>query len=186
MTISIMSLAAAVAAFLKNVAPRGEINKALGESMVTPERRVTARYDSDYLKKVAKHLKSYLLNDQRTLLDRYIRPVLIWNDIIFAVALSIFSATLWIWIAVHFGLSGWPRHLLMALATSAILYGIFDVAEDIVLVRLLGKPDAISKREGQIASLLTRLKFLTIFVSATGGIVFLTLSWLTTEKPKQG
>jgi hypothetical protein len=186
LVISILSLIVAVNVFVRNVEPRGEINKSLGENMPTPERRVTEGYNSDDLNQVAKHLRSHLRVDRRSLLELYIRPVLIWNDIIFAIALSAFSATLWLWIVVHFGLSGWPRNLLILLAASALLYGIFDVAEDVTLVRLLQKSDPISKSDGQIASLLTRLKFVTIVVSVTGGIVFQTLSWMTSEKPKHG
>lgn len=184
--LSLVSLAVAVSAFLRNVAPRSLIDKSLAEGLVIPERRVFEGYDSDDLKKLAKHLKSHRLDDQRTLLDLYLRPVLIWNDIIFAVALATFSASLWLWITLYFGFSGWPRDLLLVLTASAVLYGIFDLAEDFTLLRLLGDPDSISEWHGQVASLLTRLKALTNGVSLTCAIVFGILLLMTKPKPARG
>jgi hypothetical protein len=181
LVISVIGLAVAVAAFLSNRAPRDSINKSLErEELTTPERGFS--YSAGDLRRVAEHLKSQPSSDHRTLLDLYIRPVLIWNDIIFAAALSIFSAALWIWIMMHFELAGLPRMLVMAAAASAILYGIFDVAEDVTLVRLLGKSDTISESEGWVACQLTRLKVVTIIGSVTGVIVFETLSLLTAKQ----
>ena len=186
LVLSLASLAVAVSAFLRNVAPRNRIDQSLVDGLVIPERSVLEGYDSDDRKKLAKHLKAHRLDDQRTLLDLYIRPVLIWNDIIFAVALATFSASLWLWITVCLGLSGWPHGLLLAFAASAVLYGVFDLAEDITLVRLLGDPDAISEWQGQVASLLTRLKALTNGVSLTCAIVFGILLLMTKPKPTRG
>lgn len=182
--LSFASLAVAVGAFLRNVAPRDLIHKSLVEGLVIPERRVLEGYGSDDLRKLAKHLKAHRVDDQRTLLDLYIRPVLIWNDIIFAVALATFSASLWLWITLCLGLSGLPQNLLLVVTASAVLYGVFDLAEDIILVRLLGDADAISEWQGQVASLLTRLKALTNGLSLTCAIVFGVLVWVTSEKPK--
>lgn len=183
--ISVIGLAVAVAAFLNNRASRDSINESLAsKELRTPERRFT--YSAEDLQRVAEHLKTQPSSDRRTLLDLYVHPVLIWNDIIFAVALSMFSAALWIWIMVHFGLAGLPRNLIIAAAVSAILYGIFDVAEDVVLARLLGKSQTISKDEGLIACQLTRLKMVTLAGSVTGVVAFETLSWLTALKAKRG
>ncbi|UPK01812.1 hypothetical protein [Bradyrhizobium sp. 170] len=187
LAISAIGLAVAVGAFVKNVAPRDKIDKCLGESLPVPERRVLEGYDCSYLKRVASHLESHRLDEQQTLLDMYIRPVLLWNDIVFAIALSISSASFWVWIIIHFGLSGLPRDLLLLLFTAcAVLYGILDVAEDLTLVSLLRAPGTISKRDGQVSSLLTRLKFYTIIISITGAIVFQALSSATHRRPAHG
>jgi hypothetical protein len=185
LAISAIGLAVAVAAFLNNRAPRDSINESLAsKGLTTPERGFS--YNAKDLQQVAENLKSQPSGDHRTLLDLYIRPVLIWNDMIFAVALSIFSAALWIWIMVHFELAGLPRNLVIAATVSAILYGIFDVAEDVTLARLLGKSDTISKDEGLIACRLTQSKMITLVGSVTGIVVFETLSWLTTQQAKRG
>jgi hypothetical protein len=185
LVVSVTGLAVAIAVFLNNRAFRDSINQSLGsEELTTPESRFS--YSAGDLRRVVEHLKAQPSSDHRTLLDLYIRPVLIWNDITFAVALSIFSAALWIWIMVHFELAGLPRNLVIAAAASAILYGIFDAAEDIALARLLGKSDTISKDEGLIACQLTRLKMITLVGSAAGVVAFGTLSWLTTRQAKRG
>jgi hypothetical protein len=183
LVIGVFGLAVAVAAFLSNRAPRDSINASLAtKGLTTPERGLS--YSAEDLRQVAEHLKSQPSDDRRTLLDLYIRPVLLGNDVTFAAALSIFSAALWIWIMMHFELAGLPRTLVIAAAASAILYGIFDVAEDVTLARLLGKSDTISESEGRVACQLTRLKVATIIGSVTGAIVFETLSLLTAKQAK--
>jgi hypothetical protein len=185
LVVSVIGLAVAIAAFLNSRASRDSINESLAsEELATPESRFS--YSARDLRRVAAHLKARPSSGHRTLLDLYIRPLLIWNDITFAAALSIFSAALWIWIMVHFELAGLPRCLVIAATASAILYGIFDVAEDVILARLLEKSDTISKAEGLIACQLTRLKMITLVGSVTGVIVFETLSWLTTQQAKRG
>jgi hypothetical protein len=184
LVVSVIGLAVAVAAFLNSRAFRDSINTSLAsEQLTTPERRFS--YGAGDLQRVAEHLKSQRSGDHRTLLDLYIHDVLISNDIIFAVALSIFSAALWIWIMLHFELAGWPRNLVIAAAVSAILYGIFDVAEDVTLARLLGKSDTISKDEGAIACQLTQLKMITLVGSVTGVAAFETLSYLTAQQAER-
>ena len=182
LAISIVSLVVAVTAFGANRVPRDAINVSLANKRLkTPERLFSC--GAGDIKQVAEELKSQQSGDRRSQLDLYVRPVLIWNDIIFAIALAIFSATLWIWVIVHFELVGLWRTLVIAAATSATLYGIFDVAEDITLVRLLRNSDTISQNEGGLACQLTRLKMVTIVGSITGAIVFQTLSWLAVTGP---
>ena len=143
LVISVISLAIAVAAFMGNLKPRAAINLALAP-MKTPERLKS--YGAEDLTKVAEKLKSVREGANGTMLDLYIRPVLLWNDIIFAVALACFSATLWIWIIIHLELSGAWHHVTMVLAASAVLYGIFDVAEDAMLVRTPGRSGQSERR----------------------------------------
>lgn len=185
LVVSAIGLALAIAAFLNSRAARDSINESLAsEELSTPESRFS--YSAGDLRRVAEHLKAQPSSGRGTLLDLYIRPLLIWNDITFAVALSIFSAALWIWIMVHFELAGLPCNLVIAATVSAILYGIFDVAEDVTLAKLLGKSDAISKDEGLLACQLTRLKMIALVGSVTGVVAFGTLSWLTKRQAKRG
>lgn len=183
LAISVISLAIAVGAFMSNVKPRGAINLAL-KPMKTPERLKS--YDAEALTKVAQKLKSASAGTDGTMLDLYIRPVLLRNDIIFAVALAIFSATLWIWVIVHFELSGLLRHMITVLTASAVLYGVSDVAEDVMLARLFRQSDAISSGEGRVACGLTQLKLIAIIGSVSGALVFETLSWLTSKRQDYG
>jgi hypothetical protein len=173
--ISVIGLVIAVVAFTQNRAGRAEINSTLSSAspaLEAPERLFWRPYNEDYLKDVGNALG-------RAMLDRYRRPVLLWNDVIFAVALAIFSASLWMWILFQFELSGIFRHMVIVSAASALLYGVFDTAEDITLERLLKNPESISKSEAWAACLLTRIKIITNGASITGGLVFLTLSSLS-------
>jgi hypothetical protein len=182
LAISVVSLIAAVTAFGANRPPRDAINVSLAnKSLKIPERLFS--YDAGDIKQIAAELKSHVSDDRRSLLDLYIRPVLIWNDIVFAITLAIFSATLWLWVIMQFELAGLWRTLVIAAATSAMLYGIFDVAEDVTLVRLFRKSGTISEKEGWFACQLTRLKMVTIAGSITGVAVFETLSWLADKGP---
>ena len=61
---------------------------------------------------------------------------------------------------MQFEPSGFLRYLLVVMAMSSLLYAIFDTAEDFALARALGTPTTISDDKAQIASALTRLKFI--------------------------
>jgi hypothetical protein len=179
-----IGLVVAVAAFLNNRSPRDTI----GEFLKTKDLKIPERmtgYGASDLQRVTDELGSQRTADGRTLLEMYVRPVLLWNDIIFAIGLAIFAAALWLWVVSQFGLSGWARRLAIAAAVSAALYGIADVAEDLTLVRLFRRPDTIAN-DAWFACQLTRLKFVTITGSVAGVLVFLTLNWLTTEPTKSG
>lgn len=182
--VSAICLAAAVLAFMLNRKPRLAINEALASAQLRTPERMTS-YDAVKLTEIVRALKSNPSHPEGTLLDLYIRPVLMWNDIIFAVTLASFAASLWIWVLLDLEPSGLIRRVVMALAASSTLYGLFDVAEDVMLIRILRKPDAISTGDGWVACQLTRLKLVTIVGSVIGAVVFQTLSWLPSAQSEQ-
>ena len=175
--LAILSLAIATKAFLDNRPLREDIGSALSpERLKVPERMTS--YDADILNRIALKLKSTPAGAHGTMLDLYVRPVLVWNDIIFAASLAAFSTSLWIWIAVQFKPAGLLFCLVALLAASSVLYGIFDISEDVALFKLLGKADQISQTKANAACWLTRLKLITILISVAGALVFEVLQWL--------
>jgi hypothetical protein len=186
LAISILSLGIAVLLFCRNVEPRGIISNTLSSASLKLPERMTEGYDAGYLKQVAIVLDARRVGNG-TALDLYRRPVLLWNDVLFAIALAFFSASLWIWVLIQLQpwLESWPvlRYLIIFAAVSAVLYSVFDTAEDIMLERLLGQQQAIAQGEATTASGLTRIKIVTNGGSVTGGLVFLALSALTKDKP---
>lgn len=173
LAISLVGLAVAIIAFINNQAIRNDVRTALG--FKTPEEQVIWGYDQRYLQSVADKLRAAPAGPGATLLDRYRRPALLWNDVAFAIALGIFSASMMVWLLTQFAPSGFWRCLIVAMAVSSLLYAVFDTAEDLVLEHALATPDAISRRETLTASVLTRLKALSIVGSGAGGIAYLVL-----------
>ncbi|MGE0288179.1 MAG: hypothetical protein AB7I42_17735 [Bradyrhizobium sp.] len=170
---SFIGLAVAIIAFIDNRALRHDIATALGPGLSTPEEQIIRGYDRPYLQLIAERLlHARAAGRDGTLLDLYIRPGLLWNDVTFAVALGFFSACLWVWVLMQFEPSGFLRYLLVVMAMSSLLYAIFDTAEDFALARALGTPTTISDDKAQIASALTRLKFISIVGSGAGAAVF--------------
>jgi hypothetical protein len=186
LVISVVSLGIAVLVFGRNVEHRRIIGNTLSSASLKLPERMTERYDAGYLKQVAIVLDARRVGGG-TALDLYRRPVLLWNDVVFAIALALFSASLWIWVLIQFKpwLESWPvvRYLIIFAAASAVLYGVFDTAEDIMLERLLGQHQAITHGEATNASRLTQIKIVTNGGSVTGTLVFLALSVLTKDKP---
>ncbi|MBI5321802.1 hypothetical protein [Bradyrhizobium sp.] len=185
LAIGFISLAVATIAFINNRSLRNEIRAALGPEFNTPEERIIRGYDRPYLQLIADrllHTKPAGLDG--TLLDRYSRPGLLWNDVTFAISLGIFSTSLWMWVLMQFGPSGALRYLLVVMTISSLLYAIFDTAEDLALVHAFRTPAAISDGEAQIASILTRLKFVSIVGSVAGAVVFQTLQVIVPDDAK--
>jgi hypothetical protein len=163
LAISFIGLAVAIIAFIDNRALRHDIRAALGPELKTPEEQIIWGYDRPYLQLVAERLlHAKAAGQDGTLLDRYSRPVLLWNDVTFAVALGISSASLWVWALMQFGPSGPLRYLMIVMAVSSLVYAICDTAEDFSLARTFRTPATISDGEAQVASVLTRLKFISI------------------------
>lgn len=178
--ISIVSLGIAVVVFSRNVGHRRIVSDTLSSASLKLPERMIEGYDARYLKQVATVLDARRVGGG-TALDLYRRPVLLWNDVIFAIALAVFSASLWIWVLIQF--EPWPvvRYLIIFAAASAVLYGVFDTAEDIALERLLGQHQTITEGEATNASRLTWIKIVTNGGSVTGALVFLTLSASTKD-----
>jgi hypothetical protein len=185
LAISFIGLAVAIIAFTDNRALRHEIRAALGPELKTPEELVIRGYDRPYLQLIAeKLLHAKAAGQDGTLLDHYSRPVLLWNDVIFAIALGIFSASLWMWVLMQFAPSGPLRYLLIVMAVSSLLYAVFDTAEDLSLVRAFKTPATISDSEAQVASVLTRLKFVSIVASVAGAAAHQTLQMIVPPDAK--
>lgn len=110
-----------------------------------------------------------------TALQRYIRPVLMWNDITFAVLMALFA------VLSNFAVSASLPHPMQAvfvfLALSGLAYGIFDVMEDAMLIRICRSRSPIDATAAARAQLLTRLKMLTLIFSISGLILFVALQF---------
>jgi hypothetical protein len=185
LAISFIGLAVAIIVFIDNRALRHDIRAALEPDLKTPEEQVIWGYDRSYLQRVADRLlHAKAVGRDGTLLDHYCRPALLWNDVIFAIALGIFSASLWVWVLMQFGPSGPLRYLLIVMAVSSLLYAVIDTAEDFSLVGAFKTPGTISDSEAQVASVLTRLKFASIVGSGAGAVVYLGLQTIVPADAK--
>lgn len=185
--ISVVSLGIAVLVFSRNVEHRRIVSDTLSSASLKLPERMIEGYDAGYLKQVATVLDARRVGGG-TALDLYRRPVLLWNDVIFAIALAVFSSSLWIWILIQFQpwLESWAvaRYLIMAAAASAVLYAVFDTAEDIMVERLLGQHQTMTDGGAANASRLTWIKIVTNGGSVTGALVFLILSALTKDSQR--
>lgn len=185
LAISLVGLALAMIAFIDNRALRHDISAALRPELRTPEEQIMRGYDRPYLQLVAERLlHAKAAEKDGTLLDHYSRPVLLWNDVIFAVALGIFSASLWMWVLMQSEPSGPLRHLLVLMTVSSLLYALFDTAEDFALVDAFRTPATISDDQAQVASVLTRLKFVSIVGSVAAAVAFQTFQLIVPNDAK--
>lgn len=179
--IGLIGLIVAGIAFVSNQPYRDEIDHALKPDLKAPERMLPWGYNEDQVRQVKQRLHGDLVDDRRTRLDVYVSPVLYWNDIVFAVAMAVFSASLWLWVLLQFEPMGLARGLVIIFATSGVLYGIADIAEDVMLARLF-RANRVSANEVRLASALTQAKMITMSASVAGGLVFLLLNVLTPHK----
>lgn len=179
--IGFIGLIVAGIAFVTNQPDRDEIDHALKPNLKAPERMLPWGYNADQVRQVKQRLQGELVDDRRTRLDVYVSPVLYWNDIVFAVAMAVFSASLWLWVLLQFEPTGLAHWLVVIFATASVLYGIVDVAEDVMLARLY-RADRIFANEVRLASALTQAKMITMSASVAGGLVFLMLNVLTPHK----
>jgi hypothetical protein len=183
LAVALLGLMVAIIAFVRNQPHRNLINDALGDKLRIPERMWG--YSAEDVQGVIDQLRSAPAIEGRSPLDVYVRPVLYWNDILFAVALAVFSASLWLWILGQVGPVGALRYALIAVTISAVVYGVADVAEDVMLARLFAQPK-VSAGGTWVACQLTRIKIATNAGSITAGAVFLTLKYLTEHKAGAG
>jgi hypothetical protein len=178
---AVVFLAVASFVFAKNQANRGYIDRQLrdappvdGHPLTVPERHLS--YTADDLNAFKNFLNAKTTSDSQTALQFYVSPVLIWNDIIFAVALGCFVVASWLWITIAFDISGILRTLFMFFAAMGFFYGASDVAEDLYLSKLLSRQQAITPAEAFRANALTLTKMATIVSSIQGAVVFTALS----------
>ncbi|WP_265441466.1 hypothetical protein [Bradyrhizobium sp. SEMIA] len=179
--VSFIALIVGGIAYVTNQPYRDEIDHALKPDLKAPERMLPRGYNADQVRQVKQRLHGELVDDRRTLLDVYVSPVLYWNDIVFAVAIAVFSASLWLWVLLQFEPTGIARLLVIIFAASSVLYGIADVTEDVMLARLF-TANRITTGEVRIASVLTQIKMVSITASVAGVMVFFVLSLLTPHK----
>ena len=179
--ISFIGLVVGGIAYVTNQPYRDEIDHALTGNLKIPERMLPWGYDADQVRQVKERLRGELVDDRRTLLDVYVSPVLYWNDIVFAVTIAVFSASLWLWVLLQFEPTGIARWLVIIFAAGSVLYGIADVAEDVMLARLF-TANRVSTGEVRLASMLTQIKMVSITASVAGVMVFVVLSVLTPHK----
>jgi hypothetical protein len=144
--------------------------------LVAPERLWT--YDEDYLELFAGKAELRKIG-QRTALDLYLKSTLQW-DKAFAVSLALFVALFWFAIATADWAPLWLGRLALFCGCMGVLYGVVDLAEDFKLASILHHPRTVDPAEAAAASLLTRIKFVTIVLSIVGALVFATLSVATT------
>jgi hypothetical protein len=187
---------AAAAVYLANAPNRTAIDEALGDAAGRdrPFLRMTALcgadiahllqthalrpperlwcYDKSYLESFRKTASAHQTKFGDTILARYLRPTLIWNDIAFAVLLSLFTALAAFGLASH---APWPwtSYLMLAFGCLAIVYGIVDVLEDWVLARLLDGSSEIDAAAATAANTLTRIKLASLSLSVIGALAFL-------------
>ncbi|EJN12193.1 hypothetical protein PMI42_04523 [Bradyrhizobium sp. YR681] len=185
--ISFVALVIGGIAYVTNQPYRDEIDhalkglKGLKGDVKVPERMLPWGYDAGQLREVKEKLRSEPAGDRQTLLDVYVSPVLYWNDIVFAVAIAVFSASLWLWALLQFEPAGLVKWLVIFFAACSVVYGIADVAEDVMLARLFG-PYPVADREVRLASALTQAKMGSMAFSVAGGLAFSVLSLLTPHK----
>ncbi len=152
----------------------GASNAIHDKALVAPERLWC--YDEAYLDTfVEVAAKSTTSFGDRALL-RYVRPALVWNDVAFAIALSLFSVLALLGIAPFLSRQPWSSYLMLIFASMGVCYGVADVAEDWKLLTILDNGAPVDPTGAASANALTRVKLVTISISIIGGATFLLLS----------
>jgi hypothetical protein len=182
------TLCMAAWSFFRNQGLRKKIDSALrragtetGNTLLIPERRL--RYDSTDIDCLKAVLSADHVGGGATALELYVKPTLLWNDVVFAASLGLFTALFWFWVYSVVT----PDPLLSRLAeffsTMGLLHGLADVAEDLWLAQLLSQSSPVSRSEAMLAQSLTRLKFLTIVLSLMGALMFAVFTTIANRFP---
>jgi hypothetical protein len=181
-------LVAAALCFRTNQKYRGEVDAALaaGERMPmrVPERLPS--YDAAYIDAFRAKAAGVTTQAGGSALEIYLRPVLLWLDVGFAVFLSLAAALFWSLLPDVATSMPCIGGISKFCAVMSVAYGVADVAEDLWLARLLGRTSATARLEGIIACTLTRLKFATITLSLVGGLAFWVFSKIFGRPPASG
>jgi hypothetical protein len=168
---SAASLIAAALCFRANQPYRGAIDGCLGQDLIVPE-RVFPFYDAAYLNKFISAAKDSSTPLGKSALDLYVRPVLLWIDVGFAIFYAGFIVCFWLALLNSLAGHGLLERAFQFLLTMGAAYGVADVVEDLWLVRLFSKRSPVSRFEGLLACALTLTKLVTIALSLIGGVVF--------------
>jgi hypothetical protein len=168
-----------IACFSSNQKHRGAIDISLASVARIPPFKVPERlkyYEADYLNAFKAAASLLPMPHGKTTLSLYIKPTLLWLDVWFAISLACFVALFWCGVREWFPQSPLIGVVSEFCLTMAVAYGIADVAEDLWLAKLLSQAGPISNGGAAVACKLTQLKFLTIFLSVVGGLMFVLLS----------
>ena len=168
-TLAVGAVASGV--FLANTTHRNAVNAALESRRLTVPEAVWS-YDKVYLDAFITATSSKPPEGGNSLLERYVRPTLIWNDVVFAVALALFTALVAVGIAPYLRWKPWSGYLMLFFAAMGLFYGIADVAEDWKLKAILDPAAPVDADDANVAKWLTRAKLVTITLSGIGVATF--------------
>lgn len=151
--------------------------------LVAPERLWT--YDEAYLERFAQATLHARMRRGSSALHYYVHAILRGLDLYFAVGLGMFVVLVDLAIADFLIESHplWARAAWIG-ACMGLVYAVADIAEDLKLASILGRAatagedavTAIDAGEAASANMLTRVKLVSITLSAVGMAVFLILS----------
>jgi hypothetical protein len=156
--------------FKANQRYRGAVNSSLRNELDIPESRFW--YDSDYLNKFIALAGTRSTPFGKTALQLYVAPCLLWLDVGFAVGCAPFAALFWVGFLLLFPDNQTLFGIFMFFIWMAVAYGVVDVLEDLLLARLLTRGSEVGRREGRLASAVTKIKMVTITLSLVGGVAF--------------
>jgi hypothetical protein len=135
-------------------------------------------YDRGYLEQFSA-ISSQKTRLGDTVLQRYLRPTLVWNDIAFAAALALFTALTAVGIAPHLPGQPWTGYLMLVMACSGFVYGVADIAEDWKLLTILERGTSVDPADAAEANRFTRIKLVAISFSGIGAAMFLLLTLMS-------
>jgi hypothetical protein len=142
-------------------------------TLLPPERLLC--YDANYLAVFAETASKQMTAFGDTALERYLRPTLLWNDVVFATLLGILTCLL-LAAVPSFCPGPWVGCAALLAMVMALTYTIVDIAEDWRLTQLLRPgliPDA---RAVRFTLYLTRIKMVSLALSVLGGVIFALLN----------
>jgi hypothetical protein len=154
------------------VCKRGDAEDWSAYSLVPPER--VWCYGPEYLGAFRDRASAAKTSFGDTALQRYLHPVLMWNDIAFAILTGLFAALADIGIALAVSKPS-VQLIFFCLAAVGLVYGIADVFEDLTLINILKVPSLVDANQAARANLLTRIKVLAMTASLSGGTLFIFL-----------
>jgi hypothetical protein len=134
-------------------------------SLVAPEKLWT--YDETYLEEFSQRAGA-------SLAPNYINATLLRRDMLAAIGLALFAATVDAQIAVAWSDNVWLSRIASFACGMALVYGASDLAENRKLATVLrSKP--INRAQTAAANVLTRVKMMSIFLSGAGFLAYVVL-----------
>lgn len=145
-------------------------------------------YDANYIVAFTDVASKQMTEFGDTSLQRYLKPTLLWNDVVFATLVAILTCLLAAAVP-SFCPRPWVVCLALFASAMALTYAVVDFVEDWRLTQLLQpglKPDAQAMR---LTVYLTRLKMISLGLSGFGGFIFWILGKIPvgpTPMPRSG